>query len=103
MIIYCYQADVGQALDRIGAQRGQGWVESQVAWKVASPYEQRRGLVGIDGWKQLYQDYRQLTDKCFQTLTNPKIAIDTSAGECSSYQTRICTFLDLPLIPEPVW
>jgi hypothetical protein len=24
MIIYCYQADVGQALDRIGAQRGQG-------------------------------------------------------------------------------
>jgi hypothetical protein len=103
MIIYCYQVDVGQALDRIGAQRGQGWVESQVAWKVASPYGQRRGLVGSDGWKQLYRDYRQLTDKCFQMLPNPKIAIDTSAGEWSSYQTRICTFLDLPFIPEPVW
>jgi hypothetical protein len=36
-IVYCYQDDVAQAIDRIGAQRGQGWVESQVAWKVASP------------------------------------------------------------------
>jgi hypothetical protein len=57
MIIYCYQDDVVQALDRIGAQRGQAWVESQVAWKAASPYGQRHGLVGIDGWKQLYRDY----------------------------------------------
>jgi hypothetical protein len=103
MLIYCYQADVDQALDRIGAERGQGWVESQVAWKVASPYGEQRGLVGIEGWKQLYQDYRKLTDMCFQTLAIPKIAIETSAGEWSSYQTRICTFLDLPFIPEPVW
>jgi len=58
IIIYYYQADVAQALDRIGAQRGQGWVESQVPWKVANPYVQRRGLVGIDGWKLLYRDYR---------------------------------------------
>src|SRR5574341_1783072 len=101
MIIYCYQADVAQALDRTGAKRGQRWVESQVAWKVASPYGQQRGLVGIDGWKQLYRDYRQLTDMCLQTLPIPKIAIETSAGEWSSYQTRICTFLDLPFIPEP--
>jgi hypothetical protein len=102
-IVYCYQDDVAQALDRIGAQRGQGWVDSQVAWKVASPYGQQHGLVGVDGWKQLYQDYRQLTDMCFQTLTIPKIAIETSRGEWSSYQTRICTFLGLPFIPEPVW
>jgi hypothetical protein len=103
MILYCYQDDVAQALDHIGAQRGQGWVESQVAWKVASPYGQQRGLVDIEGWKQLYQDYRQITDLCFQRLTIPTIAIETSAGEWASYQTRICTFLDLPFIPEPVW
>jgi thymidylate kinase len=103
MIIYCYQTDVGQALDRIGAQRGQGWVDYQVTWKVPSPYGQQRGLAGVDGWKQLYEDYRQLTDMCFQTLAIPKIAIETGAGEWSSYQTRIRTFLDLPFIPEPVW
>ena len=103
MLIYCYQNDVSQALDRIGAQRGQGWVESQVAWKVASPYGQKRGLVGISGWKQLYQDYRQLTDKCLEMLAIPKMTIETSAGEWSSYQARIRTLLDLPLIPEPVW
>ena len=33
LIIYCYQVDVASALDRIGAQRGQGWIESQVAWR----------------------------------------------------------------------
>ena len=51
IIIYCYQDDVAQALDRIGAQRGPGWVESQVA----SPYGKQHGLVGINGWKQLYK------------------------------------------------
>jgi hypothetical protein len=103
IIIYCYQADVAQALSRIGGQRGQGWVESQVAWKVASPYGQEHGLAGIDGWKQLYQDYRQVTDMCVQTLSNPKIKIETSAGEWSSYQTRIRTFLELPFLPQPAW
>lgn len=102
-IIYCYQDDVVQALDRIGAQRGQGWVESQVAWKVASPYGRQHGLAGIDGWKQLYRDYRQVTDMCLQTLSIPKIEIETSAGEWSSYQMRICKFLNLPFLPEPVW
>ena len=103
MIIYCYQDDVAQALDRIAAQRGQGWVESQVAWKVASPYGQQRGLAGIDGWKQLYREYRQVTDMCLQTLEVPTITIETSAGDWLRYQTRIRTFLDLPLIQEPVW
>lgn len=103
MLIYCYQTDVAQALDRIGAQRGQGWVEYQVGWKVASPYAQQRGLVGIAGWKQLYRDYRELTDRCLHTLPVPTLAIDTDAGEWSSYQTRIRTFLDLPFLAEPVW
>jgi thymidylate kinase len=103
MIIYFYQSDVAQALDRIGAQRGQGWIKSQVAWKVASPYGRQRGLVGIDGWKQLYRDYRELTDMCMQTLTVPKFTIETSAGEWSRYQARICKSLDLSLIPEPAW
>ena len=103
IIIYCYQDDVAQALDRIGAQRGGGWVESQVAWKVESPYGQKHGLTGIDGWKQLYRDYRQVTDMCLQTLSIPKMEIETSAGEWSSYQMRICKFLDLPFLPEPVW
>ena len=32
-----------------------------------------------------------------------KMAIETSAGEWYSYQMRICMFLNLPFIPEPVW
>ena len=102
-IIYCYQTDVAEALDRIGTQRGQGWVESQVAWKVASPYGHQHSLAGADGWKQLYRDYRQLTDLCFQTLTIPKVAIETSAGEWPSYRRRIRDFFGLPFIDEPIW
>ena len=54
-------------------------------------------------WKQLYQDYRQLTDMCLETLPIPKLAIETSSGAWSSDQTRIRTFLDLPFLPEPAW
>lgn len=32
-----------------------------------------------------------------------KMAIETSAGEWSSYQMRVRTFLNLPFIPEPIW
>lgn len=103
MIIYCYQDDVAQALDRIGAQRGSNWVAAQVAWKVASPYGQQRGLMGIDGWKQLYREYRQVTDTCFDALPIRKLAIETSANDWLNYQTRICAFVALPFIPEPIW
>ncbi len=103
MLIYYYQDDVTEALDRIGAQRGARWVESQVDWRVASPYGQRRGLVGSNGWKQLYRDYRLLTDECLQALPIPKLAIETSPGEWSDYQTRIRAFLGLPHIREPAW
>jgi hypothetical protein len=103
MLIYFYQNDVSRALDLIAAKRGPGWVDYQVSWKVSSPYGQQRGLAGMDGWKQLYQDYRQITDKCFQTLAIPTLAIETSASEWSRYQTRIRTYFDLPFIPEPVW
>jgi hypothetical protein len=102
-LIYCYQANVAHALEHIGTQRGQGWVESQVAWKLSSPYAQRRGWVGSNGWKQLYLAYRQVTDRCLQTLSVPTLAIETSAGEWSNYQTRIQRFFDLPTIAEPVW
>jgi hypothetical protein len=78
-------------------------VDSQVAWKVASPYAQKRGYTGSEGWKHLYRDYRQVTDQCVQSLSIPTIAIDTSAGEWISYQKRICAALNLPLIPEPGW
>jgi hypothetical protein len=40
---------------------------------------------------------------CFQALAIPKMAIETSAGYWSNYQRRICTFFDLPFIPEPIW
>jgi len=40
---------------------------------------------------------------CFQTLTVPKLAIETHAGKWPSYQTRIREFFGLPFIPEPVW
>jgi hypothetical protein len=103
LLIYYYQADVSTALDRIAAQRGQGWVDSQVAWKVASPYAQQRGYAGRAGWKHLYRDYRGVTDQCVQNLSIPVIAIDSTAGEWNSYQRRICGALELPLIPEPGW
>ena len=70
-LIYFYQDNVAQALDVIGTKRGADWVASQVAWKVTSPYAQQHGWHGIDGWKHLYLQYRQLTDAWVVQLPSP--------------------------------
>ena len=71
--------------------------------EVASPYGQQHNLAGVEGWKQLYRDYRQQTDSCLKALAVPRLMVETSAGEWSNYQTQIRTFFDLPSIPEPGW
>ena len=62
-LVYLYQNDVRAALERIASLRNPRWVKRQIEWKVDSPYCERRGYTGKEGWIALYQDYRALTDR----------------------------------------
>jgi hypothetical protein len=89
LLIYFYQGDVDSAIRLISAERGEAWVDYQVKWKLESPYAKRRGLAGLDGLIALYREYRELTDRLFAGLDLPKISIENSRQEWTTYDDLI--------------
>lgn len=94
-VIYMRRDDVAAALRAICGERGSEWEAYQTGWKLASPYAQRHGLHGFDGWVSLYQDYRDLCDGIFARLDVPKLAI-RQCGEWAADYRDMCGFLGLP-------
>jgi hypothetical protein len=86
VFVYLHQADPEQALRRIAAARGDGWLEKQLSSKLVSPYCQRRGMVGLPGWIQLYQEYRGWADDLVACNGLHTLAIDTSRGRWRAYK-----------------
>lgn len=97
VFVYLYQNPVEEALERIAYARGKGWVNHQLRWKMESPYCQRRAYSGRDGWIQMYQDYRVITDELYERLQMPKMAIDISGQKWLEYQEKVLEFLGLSL------
>ena len=95
IFIYLYQADVAVGLKRTVPLRSKSWLRRQIEWKVDSPYGRERKYSGVEGWIQLYRDFRVLTDELYTRLSMPKIAIDNSAGVWSDYEAQIFAFLGL--------
>jgi hypothetical protein len=96
VFVYLYQADVAQSLERTVAVRGKTWLRRQIEWKVDSPYCVQHGYEGVEGWLQLYRDYRVLTDELYARLPMPKLAIENNVGEWAKYERAIFSFLGLP-------
>jgi len=96
VFIYLYQRDVKFGLQRTAGLRGQSFLRRQTAWKVDSPYCEARGYTGVEGFFQLYRDYRAFTDDLYVRLPIPKLSIENSAGEWAQYERRAFTFLGLP-------
>jgi thymidylate kinase len=105
VLIYLYQADVAQALRRIGGTRGDEWISVQVRWKLASPYGRKRGLQqmpafnlpGFGGLIRLFTEFRSLSDAIVSELPIPVLQIDNTAGAWPDYYRKILNFLELPL------
>jgi thymidylate kinase len=102
-VIYLYQVNVADALQRIGASRGEQWIMYQVNWKTHSPYCERCGFHGREGWVELYQAYRHLTDQAFEQLDVRKLSIETSAGDWQAYRQRILDELTLTALSDTPW
>ncbi len=98
-VVYLRREDVARALREVCDERGAGWEEYQVGWKVASPYGARRGLRGFDGLVELYREYMRICDGIFAGLALPKLAI-RNQGDWQAYNRDILTFLGLPETPH---
>lgn len=95
VVLYCYQRDVGQALARTCATRGQEWTTFQINWKIGSPYCTRQGLHGYEGFVQLYETYRALCDTLVAALPFPTLMLDTTDGDWPRYYREMLAFLQL--------
>jgi hypothetical protein len=101
LMIYLYQNDVRAALEHTVDIRSKHFERRQVAWKVNSPYCQRRGYSGVEGWFALYEDYRAMTDRLVQRAPFPVLSIENSAHDYAAYEAQIKAFvtaqgLDIP-------
>ena len=94
-LVYLYQDDVEAAVKKVCAERGPGWRDHQIEWKVGTPYCRRRGMEGIGGLVGLYRAYRRLTDGLAESWPFAKITLENSAGAWPGYCRRIMDFLEL--------
>lgn len=82
--VYFHQSDVGHAIRRTAAERGEELgVRYQVEWKLRFPYAVDRRLEGLEGLSSLYVDYRRVTDALFAGLTLDKLAIEEGFANCA--------------------
>jgi hypothetical protein len=101
LLIYFHQNDIDRAIRAIAAERGEAWLRYQVDWKLGSPYALRHRLTGLEGLIALYRDYRRLTDRLYAGLDIPKISIENSGRDWTSYDKIIDRVLmNLDAIPE---
>ena len=82
------------------AERGPNWQRYQVAWKLASPYAERRGLSGLDGLIELYRAYREITDDLVNSLGIEALTLETSSGDWPHYRRMILDFVGLPVVDD---
>lgn len=89
LLIYFRHFDIDQAIRSVGAERGSGWVQYQIDWKLASPYARRRGLERLEGLIALYRDYRALTDQLYAEVPFSKISIEDPQRDWSKCEATI--------------
>jgi hypothetical protein len=75
-VVYLRVPDVVEAVQRVLAERGAKWKDYQFGWKLSSPYAERRGLVGIDGFVRLCEAQQAVADDVFQNLDLPKLLVE---------------------------
>jgi len=89
LLIYFHLRDIDGAIRAIAAERGDAWVRYQVGWKLGSPCAVRQGLAGLEGFINLYREYRRCVDQLYTSLDLPKISIENSGRDWAKYDKII--------------
>lgn len=94
-IIYLYQQDTAQALEKICERRGDATRSRLIAQATLLTYGQQRGLQGFDGMVTYWKDFRALVETAFSRFEVSKLALENSAGDWPAYEQNALDFLDL--------
>jgi hypothetical protein len=95
-LIYLRQDDIGQAIRRLGADRGEEWIEDYVQLIESHPTFGGVDFSGLAGMVQFLGRFRDLVEGGFDAMDVRKLSIDTTTGNWHSYyrQVNSCVFSD---------
>lgn len=103
ILIYFRQDDVAGHLGRICHIRGQAYEAELAANMERTRYVRHRGLKGLAGTAQMWQETARISDSLFVDYSIRKLAIETSGGDWAGYQQTILGLLSLsPVADEAI-
>ena len=68
LLVYLRPSDLGAAIRRVHAERGEPWSSRNYAFISACPWARRRGLAGERGLIELYRSWEQVVDDLLPTV-----------------------------------
>jgi hypothetical protein len=100
ILIYLRQDDVAGHLRRVCQIRGQAYEAELTANMERTRYLRHRGLKGLAGTTQLWQETARISDSLFAGYSIRKLAIETSGGDWAGYQQIMLDWLSLSLVAD---
>ncbi len=94
-LIYLYQQDTAQALEKICERRGGETGSRLIAQATLSTYGQRRGLQGFDGMVAYWKDLRSLIEAAFSRFDVSRLPLENAAGRLACIRAN-CLRLPRP-------
>jgi hypothetical protein len=100
VLIHLRPADVGAALRKIAARRGEWFEQFLVKQIAASPCGRQRGIADFAGVIALFESLRGLIDSVCEKLAMPRLTLDPSDDDWPRHREAITRFLSLPPFAE---
>lgn len=94
-LIYFYQQNVKNSIDRIWAKRGERWKSWFIQADSETQYAISRGLKGDVAAYQLWAEYQNIADRLVDIYPFSKLCIENTAGEWQDYRRQMIDFLGL--------
>lgn len=102
VLIYLYQADFDQAMQRLRERRGEAFFEQIAKRDADRPYFQVGDVKGVPRAVQLFRELRGIMDEMYEETPFRKIGIENSRGEWKRYERAVLAFLALDEVQDPV-
>ena len=101
-LIYLRPGDIEGALRQACASRYEGLLGQYVSRNEQSAYGRNRGLAGVPGLIDFWQELRGHIDGLVEAWAVPTLTLDTGGGAWSEHYAAILEFLGLPEASPPV-
>ena len=92
-LVYFRQDDVAQSMRKLGAERGEEWVQEFIQLIESSSTFRNIDFAGFAGMVQFLEKYRTLVEAAISVMDVQKLSIDTSAGDWPTYREEVGAFL----------